>query len=64
MKLILFSKSLSSCSGSELEEFAKENGLDGDDLTVRPGHPVNPEKCLFGTSGNSENNREQQNRSR
>ncbi|MBT5963487.1 MAG: hypothetical protein HOG99_18205, partial [Gemmatimonadetes bacterium] len=43
MKLIVFSKMLSDKSVEELADLAQELGIDGYDLAVRPGHPVNPD---------------------
>lgn len=43
MKLIVFSKMLSDKSVEELADLADELGIDGYDLAVRPGHPVNPD---------------------
>ena len=43
MKLIVFSKMLAGRSVEELGDLAAELGIDGYDLAVRPGHPVNPD---------------------
>lgn len=43
MKLILFSKMLKDRSIDELADLAAVLGIDGYDLAVRPGHPVNPD---------------------
>ena len=43
MKLIVFSKMLSDKSVDQLADLAQELGIDGYDLAVRPGHPVNPD---------------------
>ena len=43
MKLILFSKMLQDQSIDELADLAVDLGIDGYDLAVRPGHPVNPD---------------------
>ena len=43
MKLILFSKMLQDRSIDELADLAVDLGIDGYDLAVRPGHPVNPD---------------------
>lgn len=43
MKLILFSKMLQDRSVDELADLATTLGIDGYDLAVRPGHPVNPD---------------------
>ncbi|MBT3345653.1 MAG: sugar phosphate isomerase/epimerase [Gemmatimonadetes bacterium] len=43
MKLIVFSKMLNEKSVEELADLAQELGIDGYDLAVRAGHPVNPE---------------------
>jgi len=45
MKLIVFSKYLQDKSVEELAELAGELGVDGYDLCVRPGHPVNPDNA-------------------
>jgi len=45
MKLILFSKMLKEKSPAELVALAQAWGLDGYDLCVRPGYPVNPENA-------------------
>lgn len=43
MKLVLFSKMLQDKSIDELADLASSLGIDGYDLAVRPGHPVNPD---------------------
>ncbi len=43
MKLILFSKMLKDRSIDALADLAASLGIDGYDLAVRPGHPVNPD---------------------
>lgn len=43
MQLILFSKMLADKSVDQLADLAQELGIDGYDLAVRPGHPVNPD---------------------
>jgi L-ribulose-5-phosphate 3-epimerase len=43
MKLVLFSKMLQDKSIDELAALATQLGIDGYDLAVRPGHPVNPD---------------------
>lgn len=45
MKLIMFSKMLKEKSPVELVTLAKEWGLDGYDLCVRPGYAVNPDNA-------------------
>lgn len=45
MKLILFSKMLKDKSPAELAALARAWGLDGYDLCVRPGYPVNPDNA-------------------
>ena len=45
MKLIMFSKALKEKSPAELIALAKEWGLDGYDLCVRPGYPVSPDNA-------------------
>jgi sugar phosphate isomerase/epimerase len=60
MQLIVFSKMLKDMSVGELVELAGEFGMEGYDLAVRPGYPVNPENVgtalveaarLFGENG-------------
>ncbi len=43
MKLIVFSKMLKDLNLEQLIDFAKELGIDGYDMAVRPGYPVNPD---------------------
>ncbi len=43
MRYVYFTKTLQSLDVKDLIAFCKEVGLDGVDLAVRPGHPVNPE---------------------
>ena len=43
MRLILFSKMLKDRSIDALADLAASLGIDGYDLAVRPGHPVNPD---------------------
>ena len=45
MKLIVFSKSLKDKSIGELIRLAKDFRIDGYDLCVRPGYPVNPDNA-------------------
>ena len=45
MRLIMFSKMLKEKSPAELVALAKEWGLDGYDLCVRPGYPVSPDNA-------------------
>jgi len=45
MQLIMFSKMLKEKSVPELIAWAHEAGLDGFDLCVRPGYPVNPDNA-------------------
>lgn len=45
MKLIVFSKMLAARSVTELADLAEELGIDGYDLAVRDGHPVNPDNA-------------------
>jgi sugar phosphate isomerase/epimerase len=42
MKYVYFTKTLQDRSVAQLIDFAKEAGLDGFDLAVRPGYPVTP----------------------
>jgi sugar phosphate isomerase/epimerase len=42
VKLIVFSKMLKDLGIEQLIDFAKELGIDGYDMAVRPGYPVNP----------------------
>jgi sugar phosphate isomerase/epimerase len=43
MRYVYFTKSLEKLGIAGLLAFCKEIGLDGADLVVRPGHPVNPD---------------------
>ena len=43
MKLIVFTKLFKDKSIDELVELAQRHGLDGFDLCIRPGHPINPD---------------------
>jgi sugar phosphate isomerase/epimerase len=43
MRFVYFTKTLRELDVAGLAAFCKEVGLDGLDLTVRPGYPVNPE---------------------
>lgn len=45
MRYVYFTKSLQALSVPELIAFCKEVGLDGPDLAVRPGYPINPENA-------------------
>ena len=45
MKLIVFSKMLADRSVEGLADLAEELGIDGYDLAVRAGHPVNPDNA-------------------
>jgi sugar phosphate isomerase/epimerase len=45
MKLVMFSKSVMDLSVEDLVPYALDRGLDGYDLAVRPGYPVNPENA-------------------
>ncbi|MBN2449642.1 MAG: sugar phosphate isomerase/epimerase [Lentisphaeria bacterium] len=45
MRLVMFSKMLKEKSPEELIRLAREWGLDGYDLCVRPGYPVSPENA-------------------
>ena len=45
MKLVMFSKMLKEKSVEELAELAQELGIDGYDLAVRTGYPVNPDNA-------------------
>src|SRR5262245_14594066 len=46
MRYVYFTKSLQSLDLPGVIAFLKEAGLDGADLAVRPGYPVNPENAL------------------
>jgi sugar phosphate isomerase/epimerase len=46
MRYVYFTKFLQSLDVKGLASFAKEVGLDGLDLVVRPGYPVNPDNAL------------------
>jgi hypothetical protein len=43
VKLIVFSKMLQELGIAELIDFAQELGIEGYDMAVRPGYPVNPD---------------------
>ncbi len=43
MRLIVFSKMLKDLGIAELIDFAQELGIEGYDMAVRPGYPVNPD---------------------
>jgi sugar phosphate isomerase/epimerase len=43
MRYVYFTKTLQKLNVGELIAFCKDTGLDGVDLAVRPGHPVNPD---------------------
>ncbi len=45
MRFVYFSKLLKDLDIPELVQFCEEVGLDGVDLAVRPGYPVNPENA-------------------
>ena len=45
MKLVVFSKMLKEKSVAELVELAHDFGMEGYDLAVRPGYPVNPDNA-------------------
>jgi sugar phosphate isomerase/epimerase len=45
MRYVYFTKTLQTLGVEELAAFCKEVGLDGLDLAVRPGHPVNPDNA-------------------
>ena len=45
MKVIVFSKAFREKSLDELIELAHANGLEGYDLCVRPGYPINPDNA-------------------
>src|SRR5437870_11080946 len=46
MRYVYFTKSLPSLDVAGLIAFLKDAGLDGADLTVRPGYPVTPDNAL------------------
>jgi sugar phosphate isomerase/epimerase len=46
MRYVYFTKTLNKLSLKDLAAFCKEVGLDGVDLTVRPGYPVTPDNVL------------------
>src|SRR3954452_7703350 len=46
MRYVYFTKLLQSLDLAGLIAFFKEVGLDGADLAVRPGYPVNPDNAL------------------
>jgi sugar phosphate isomerase/epimerase len=50
MKFVYFSKLLQELDVPALIAFCQEVGLDGVDLAVRPGYPVNPENCATALS--------------
>ena len=43
MRRIVFSKMLQELGIAELIDFAQELGIEGYDMAVRPGYPVNPD---------------------
>src|SRR5687768_7203556 len=45
MKFVYFTKTLRELDVAGLIGFCKDAGLDGVDLTVRPGYPVNPDNA-------------------
>ncbi len=45
MRYVYFTKTLRTLGIDELADFCKDVGLDGLDLAVRPGHPVNPDNA-------------------
>jgi sugar phosphate isomerase/epimerase len=47
MRFVYFTKTLNKLSLKDLAAFCKEVGLDGVDLTVRPGYPVTPDNTLI-----------------
>src|SRR5262245_13205435 len=46
MRFVYFTKTLQPLDVAGLLAFFKEVGLDGADLAVRPGYPVNPDNAL------------------
>jgi sugar phosphate isomerase/epimerase len=46
MRYVYFTKSLKELDTAGLIAFCKDAGLDGADLTVRPGYPVHPDNAL------------------
>src|SRR5262245_22725797 len=46
MQYVYFTKELKALDVNGLIAFCKEVGLDGADLAVRPGYPVNPDNAL------------------
>jgi sugar phosphate isomerase/epimerase len=46
MRYVYFTKTLQSLDLAGVIAFLKEAGLDGADLTVRPGYPVTPDNAL------------------
>lgn len=54
MKLIVFSKMLAALGVDELGDLAGRLGIDGYDLAVRPGHPVNPDNVSEALPGAAE----------
>ena len=47
MQYIYFTKTLKDLASSALVEFCKETGVDGLDLAVRPGYPIEPANVLL-----------------
>ncbi|NBY03568.1 MAG: sugar phosphate isomerase/epimerase [Planctomycetes bacterium] len=47
MQFIYFTKTLKELTTSALVEFCKETGVDGLDLAVRPGYPIEPNNVLL-----------------
>src|SRR5262245_31627299 len=45
MRYVYFTKSLQKLDVKQLVAFCKDVGLDGVDLTVRPGYPVHPDNA-------------------
>ena len=46
MRYLYFTKTLQKLDVPDLVKFCKEAGLDGADMAVRPGFPVNPDNAL------------------
>ena len=46
MQFIYFTKTLKELAPLALVEFCKETGVDGLDLVVRPGYPIEPGNVL------------------